>query len=373
MYKSTEKNEIDSSVAFLKRNYPYLLVFLLMGLNHNRGVFQIYGPVFFSLVGIIAFRYFSNRPVAPTLRIIVFTGLFTILGRAIIGILTQGTPQYWQTGHQNFSDLNSENFFERLAFPVYSILQIFGVQPIPGTPVLSWHGILIVSSLCIVILIVFLPVIRTRRLEIWQESNLAGQLMYFHILFFVLVSFFTSIFAGSSGTVRYSIPLAISAIFFVSLISFKNGKLTKYFARFVAILMVPIVFHSSTQLLVPSQNNYLNSSNFKLSSYLVGESLSYGYAGPWTDDVMTIPFYSNGRVHISLIDVNPLRPHLHADKAWFLPENHVGKTFLAVPSELLSPSDLSLIAGAMPISVRKIDRFMVYIFSYNPTEIVGML
>jgi hypothetical protein len=88
---------------------------------------------------------------------------------------------------------------------------------------------------------------------------------------------------------------------------------------------------------------------------------------------MTIPFYSNGRVHISLIDVNPLRPHLHADKAWFLPENHVGKTFLAVPSELLSPSDLSLIAGAMPISVRKIDRFMVYIFSYNPTEIVGML
>jgi hypothetical protein len=106
---------------------------------------------------------------------------------------------------------------------------------------------------------------------------------------------------------------------------------------------------------------------------LLQRNLTFGYAGPWTEDVLVIPLYSEGRIHVSLIDVAPLGPHLHADKSWFRGETVSDKTFVAIPSQLLLMNESFDELLSASSSQYRVEQWTVLIFEADPYRIIGQL
>ena len=102
-------------------------------------------------------------------------------------------------------------------------------------------------------------------------------------------------------------------------------------------------------------------------------NLKYGFAGPWTDDVLTIPFYSDGKIHVSLIDVAPIGPHLHADKSWFVDSDHKGATFVALPTDTVVKDAKYAALVKTADSQYVIDKWTVLIYRENPVKLIGQL
>jgi hypothetical protein len=141
----------------------------------------------------------------------------------------------------------------------------------------------------------------------------------------------------------------------------------------VLIVLLPNSFHSAKQFVVTPGVDFKEYSIHKLADYLQENELFYGYAGHWTDDVLAIPFITNGRVHVSLVDASPVDPHWHANRSWFRKESHVGTTFLAIPTAGLTNDPKSVKLRSLAISTTQVDKWTVYTFDFNPAEIVGTL
>lgn len=358
----------------LKNRY-FLVVFFIFGLNHTRGLLQIYGPVGFALLVLyILHLEKQNRESSRVyLQVFISTLFATLLGRFLIGVLTSGVPQYWQQPSQNFTTLDQNNFAYRLLSPVFTLFQLFGINPTEGQPVISAHGLRILSVFALVVVIVFSPIVMYLQGKNFNQTNLGGKFMFLHLFYFVLVSFFTALFTNSAGVVRYSIPLAISAIFFVPFVFSENRFKQILFTFLVISLLSPNIVSGAKRLNEPISVDYRQNSNYKLTQSLLENDLDYGFAGPWTEDVLVIPFYSNNKIHISLIDIEPFGPHLHADKSWFLEADHKGKTFVAIPTSLIPGNEKFLMLANVAKSAYTVDKWTVLIFQENPVKLIGQL
>lgn len=356
--------------------YKYcLLVFFLFGLNHNRGLLEIYGPVGFTIFSLSLYSYFNDDEHSFRRNVQVFfaTFLATLLGRILIGILTSGVPQYWQQPSQNFTTLDQSNFPGKLLSPILTIFQVFGLNPSAGNPVLSFQGIRQLSLIVIVLFLVFLPVVKYLKSGSFEKLTISGKFMFLHLLYFVVVSFMTSLLTNSSGVIRYSIPLAISAIFFVPFVFSENLKKQVALTLVLILALVPNIFSGAYELNRPVDSSYKQSLNYQLMDSLLERNLVYGYAGPWTEDVLVIPFYSNGKIHVSLIDVAPIGPHLHADKSWFRESSHTGETFVAIPTELVAKEENLQQIALASASRYEVNKWTVLVFDDNPAELIGKL
>ena len=353
----------------------YLIVFFLFGLNHNRGLLQIYGPVGFTLLVLLVLQLQSQIKSSYKIYLHTFisTLIATMLGRFAIGIFTGGVPQYWQQPSQFFTTLDQANFINKLFAPIFTILQVFGINPTEGQRVISSDGLRILSLFALVVLVVFVPTLRYIRGSNFREIPLPGQFMFIHLVYFILVSFLTALFTNSAGVVRYSIPLVISAIFFVPFVFSENLFKHSLFILVVISLLAPNVISGAKRLNDPNVIDYRQTSNFKLAQSLLENDLDYGFAGPWTEDVLVIPFYSNNKIHISLIDVEPFGPHLHGDKSWFLEEDHKGKTFVAIPTSMIPNNEKYLMLVKVANSGYTVDKWTVLIFQENPVKLIGQL
>ena len=364
-----------SKLKFIGRYKHYLLIFFLFGLNHSRGVFEIYGPVAFTLFCLTLFAYFKGEIdfFGRNLQVFVTTFLATLIGRILIGIITAGVPQYYQQPSQQFTALEQSNFLTKLLSPFLTIFQVFGMNPDPSKTVLSLDGLKLFSVITIVLLIVYLPIQRYLKSNNFEQLSLPGQFMFLHLLYFVLVSFITSLLTNSSGVIRYALPMAISAIFFAPFILSETLKQRVVLTLALISMILPNVAYGALHLNASDLPNYRQTSNYKLMESLLQRNLTFGYAGPWTEDVLVIPFYSEERIHVSLIDVAPLGPHLHADKSWFRGGNHSDKTFVAIPSQLVLMNESFEKLLSASSSQYKVDKWTVLIFEADPNEIIGQL
>ena len=353
----------------------YLIVFFLFGLNHNRGLLQIYGPVGFSLLVLLVLHLQNQTNSSYKIYLHTFSStlIATMLGRLTIGVFTSGVPQYWQQPSQFFTTLDQANFIDKLFAPFFTILQVFGINPTEGQRVVSSDGIRILSLFALVVLVVFVPSLRYLRGNNFEKIPLPGQFMFIHLIYFILVSFLTSLFTNSAGVVRYSIPLVISAIFFVPFVFSENLFKHSLFILVVISLLAPNIISGAKRLNDANVIDYRLTSNFKLAQSLLDRNLTYGFAGPWTEDVLVIPFYTENKVLISLIDVFPLAPHLHGDKHWFTQQDHEGETFVAIPTGTIPGNEKILMLVKVANSGYTVDKWTVLIFQENPVKLIGQL
>lgn len=353
----------------------YLIPFFLFGLNHNRGLLEIYGPVGFSLLAMLILNAHIKELIEykRCFQVFLFTLIATILGRILIGILTLGVPQYWQQPSQFFTTLDQSNFGSKLLSPILTIFQVFGMSPVNGEAVVSGHGVKVLSTFALVVTLIFVPTIRYLQGRNFRNLPITGQIMFFHLMYFVLVAFLTAIFTNSAGVIRYFIPLAISALFFAPFAFSENSKKQTLYISVTLVFLVPNIFIGAKNLNEPLHATYRDTSNYLLTQSLLERNLDYGFAGPWTEDVLTIPFYSGGKIHVSLIDVAPIAPHLHADKSWFLESDHKGSTFVAFPTDsvLRDSKYVNLVRAADSEYV--IDKWTVLIYGENPAKLIGQL
>ena len=375
-YKMLINKEVYvSNFAFLLSNKFFLIVFFIFGLNHNRGVLEIYGPVGFTLFLITLISYFqeSGEYYRRNIQVLVTTFLCTLIGRVLIGILTSGVPQYWQEFSQKFTTLDQSNFPTKLLSPILTIFQVFGLNLVPGASISNFDGIRQGSIIVLVLILIFVPTIRYLRSVNFEKLSLPGKFMFLHLLYFIIMSFTTSILTTSSGQIRYSIPLAVSAICFSSFIFSENLKKQVALVFLIILVLIPNVSNGVLHLNKKLDVEYQNSSNYKLMESLLQRNLSFGFAGPWNEDVSVIPFYSEGKIQISLIDIDPLGPHLHADKSWFRGSAHSGKTFVAAPTASLLENDSFQKLYSASSSQYQVEKWTVLIFQKNPYELIGQL
>jgi hypothetical protein len=137
------------------------------------------------------------------------------------------------------------------------------------------------------------------------------------------------------------------------------------------LIFIPIFVHSTVVKIDRGINDYKSGAIYKFAKFLESKSLDYGYAGPWDTDVLSVDLYTGGKVHISLIDLNPLQAHLHSDKSWYWRSSHQGKTFIAIPisTPMTSPKLLRVAHDAISHSV--FEQWSVFVYNHNPTEIIG--
>lgn len=366
------------ALSYLKvftHNKFYVVPFFIFGLNHNRGLLEIYGPVGFSLLALFLFKT-RDKGVIENKRyfqVLVITLTATLLGRILIGLLTVGVPQYWQQPSQFFTTLDQSNFGSKLLSPILTIFQVFGMNPVNGEAVVSGNGVRVLSLFALVVTLVFVPLIRYLNRENFNNLPITGKFMFFHFVYFVLVGFLTSIFTNSAGIIRYFIPLAISALFFAPFAFSENFKKQTLYISITIMFLAPSIFLGAKHINEPLDVTYRETSNFLLTQSLLERNLDYGFAGPWTEDVLNIPFYSGGKIHVSLIDVAPVGPHLHADKSWFFESDHKGATFVAFPTDavLKDTKFVNLIRTADSQYV--IDKWTVLIYVENPAKLIGQL
>ena len=353
----------------------HLIVFFLFGLNHNRGLLQIYGPVGFTLLVLLVLHLQNQNRNSYRIYLHIFSATFmaTLLGRLMVGVFTTGVPQYWQEPSQFFKTLDQTNFTFKLFSPLLTLLQVLGVSPTEGQRVVSPEGIRIFSVFALALMIVFIPVLRYLRGTSFQKIPLSGKFMFIHLLYFILVSCLTSLFTNSAGVVRYSIPLVISAIFFVPFVYSENFLKHSIYTIILITLLLPNIIGGALRLNDPNVVDYRLTSNFKLAQSLLDKNLTYGFAGPWTEDVLVIPFYTDNQIHISLIDVTPLAPHLHGDKAWFNQNKHDGKTFVAIPTDAVQGNEKIVKLMEVADSEYVVDKWTVLIFERNPVKLIGQL
>jgi len=365
----------DSFLKFMVRNKFFLIPFFLFGLNHNRGLLEIFGPVGFTLFSLtfLTNKFKKNQTQPNFLRILLATSIVTLTGRFLIGVLTFGIPQYWQQASQNFTTLDQSNFLNKLFAPFLTIFQVFGMSPIAGQPVVSSHGIKVLSLLVFVIMTVYFPIWRYSKARYFDNLNLSAKYMFLHLIYFVLVGFLTALFTNSAGVIRYFIPLAISALFFVPFIYSEYPKKQTFYTLLVLAVLIPNILSGAKHLNEPLEINYRQTSNYLLTKSLLERDLTYGFAGPWTENVLTIPFYSEGKIHISLIDVAPIGPHLHAYRNWFLASDHSGRTFIAFPSENVTKDSKLEALLKRADSHYVVDKWTVLIYSFNPSKLIGQL
>jgi len=364
-----------SYLGVFRHSKFYLVPFFLFGLNHNRGLLEIYGPVGFSLFALFLVSNRADGIIQQKryVQVFVVTLITTIIGRTVVGIFTIGVPQYWQQPSQFFTTLDQSNFGSKILSPILTIFQVFGMSPVNGEAVVSGHGARVLSLFALVVTIVFVPLIRYLKGNNFKNLPITGKIMFFHLVYFVLVAFLTSVFTNSAGIIRYFIPLAISALFFVPFVFSEDLKKQTIYVSIILLFLAPSIFMGAKHLNESLDINYRETSNYLLTQSLLERNLNYGFVGPWTEDVLTIPFYSDGKIHVSLIDVAPVGPHLHANKSWFSDSDHKGATFVAFPTDtvLKDAKFLDLIKTADSEYV--IDKWTVLIYSENPANLIGQL
>lgn len=375
-YKIIKVDGHESSfIGFIHQNKFKLLPFFLFGMNHSRGLFEIYGPVFFALVMLTLFDLVrAQRLTKVRYSNLLFASLiYTILGRIFIEIFSHGVPQVTQAPSQTFTSLDASNLIPKVFSPILTVLQVFGVNPVSGVSVFSPHGLRIMTLFGLVIAVVFVPIIFYIKSSNFLKLDLGGKFMFLHLLYFVFISVITSIFTSSAGQVRYSIPLAISAIYFVPFLLSHSDIRQKILLFLLISLIVPSVGNGVQKLNLNPGVSYKESSNYKLTQSLLERELSFGFAGPWIDDVLAIPFYSGGEINVGVIEPDSLRPHGHANKSWFLERYHQGQTFIAIPTTFIpiSPRFSDFLRESKEMYV--VDKWTVLVFKDNPARKIGQL
>jgi hypothetical protein len=372
---ATQKILQNSLKSFLLQNKYLLLPFYFFGLNHSRGLFEIYGPVFFGIFVLAYFKFIDVQRDQRKVLKYLLTGslIYTFLGRLTIEFFSHGVAQVTQQPSQTFTTLDGSNFLTKTFSPFLTIFQVFGLNPKSGVSILTPHGVRMFTIFFLVIVLIIIPSILYLKPNNFRKLSFGGKFMFLHFVYFIFLSFITSIFTSSSGQVRYSIPLAISGIFLMPFIFTETLRRQMILFIVVVFLIVPSVANGFEKLVLSPGLDYHQNSNYKLTKALNERDLTYGYAGPWVDDVLAIPFYSGGRIHISVIEPDTLGPHGHGNKLWFLPESHSGETFLAIPTSNIPNSPRFQDFKSISSGIFTVDKWTVLVFQENPANLVGQL
>jgi hypothetical protein len=130
--------------------------------------------------------------------------------------------------------------------------------------------------------------------------------------------------------------------FIVNSILFNISKIKIILIGYI-ILIIALIFpafiasvHGLTRY---NFSSYKENNIYQLGKFLESKGMTYGYGGPYDTNILAINHFSNSNVHLSILDINPLRNHIHGDKSWYQPSNHVGNTFIIFPAKLWSENE----------------------------------
>ncbi len=373
-----EASSLDGSAAARRKTFRNWLllamaVFFLFSLNSVRGFLVILGGVIFALV---FEKLIKPDPLAKPERkgwgILVALGVASLAGLLLIKVTTAGIPQYWQDPHKMATINNWNDFRDRLNSMPFTWLSLFNAIPVQGKSIFSAENIVCLSNTLLAMTLLLMPLFRLRTVAGQNEGMArAEKLMIFRFLFIFVLLLIATIYGTSAWTPRYLLPLAYAALFVFPFYieAWLKEKRFGVIAIFIALL-APAYVNSIKELTRFSPSAYQSNKFYRMSKVLESEGLTFGYAGPWRSDVLTVNHFSDGKVRVALLDAenNILQPHRHADKQWYKKDHHHGKTFVALPADVANSNAKNRSLRSSAIKTINFEDWVIDIYPENVAD-----
>lgn len=349
------------------------IIFFLFALNGTRGFLIVPASILTAIfmIGILKRNPFAKVNNKHWLIVLTLT-FFACSGLIIIQHLTTGVYQPWQDPHKIATLNNFGEFRDRLASIPYTWLTLFDAIPQSGLSVFALENITHISNTFFAVLLFVTPFLRLRFIaDDSITSNVPERVMTYRFLFVLAIVLIASIYGSSAYTPRYLLPLAYASLFVFPFYVDSWWKDKRYgVLALILILTAPAYIQSVKNLTRYSFVQYKESQFHKLANILESEGLSFGFAGPWHTDIITLNQYSGGKIELALIDPedNKMQPHLHGDKRWFNQSYHQGLTFVALPSSISFTNEKNKIIRRKAIKTIFYENWVIDIYSENISD-----
>lgn len=369
---STQVSELGNRNHYLWLGFA-VFMFFLFSLNSVRGFLVVSGSVLAAAAFDIAIKEdpFSKKYIKEWVVIFIFS-VASLIGLLLVKHITNGVPQPWQDPHKIATIGNWVDFRDRLGSILHTWLSLFNAIPVKGLSVFSVTNLVHISNTFFALFLLMLPVFRLKSIS--ADVGLGAKLeklVIYKFLFILVLLLISTVYGTSAWTPRYLLPLAYSSIFVLPFCIDSWVKKKRIgAAALVVILFLPAYFSSIVSLTNYSLNDYKKSKFYDLAAFLEREGLSYGFAGPWQSDVLTVNHYSNGKVRLALIDPenNKLQPHRHGDKHWYESSAYSGVTFIALPESVSSTNQKNLDLRAQAIKTLKYGEWIIDVYPGNISD-----
>ena len=345
-------------------------VFFLFSLNSVRGFLVILGGVIFSLV---FEKLVKPAPFAKAERkdwgIIVALVVASLAGLLLVKATTAGIPQYWQDPHKMATISNGNDFRDRLNSMPFTWLTLFNAIPAQGKSIFSHENIVCLSNTMLATVLLLIPLFRLNTVARQSDGMARAEtLMTYRLLFILVMLLIATLYGTSAGTPRYLLPLAYSALFVFPFYIEAWLKEKRYgLIAIVVALLAPAYINSIVELTKYSPRDYKENKFYRMAKVLESEGLTFGYAGPYETNALTINHFSGGKVRVALVDPhnNTLQPHRHADKQWYRNEYHHGRTFVALPANLATSNEKNKKLRTAAIKTISFEDWLIDVYPAN--------
>lgn len=351
-----------------KSLYFLLAVYFLFGLNGTRSLIMVTIPVIFGLIAyILSTEDPFNRVKWGYWRIAIALVVATVAGSIITNLIWHGIPQPFQDPQKVFGLNNREEFRDKISFFLHTWLTLFNGIPKPGTRMFSFEGIRHITNSVFSIMLLVIPFLRIKGVKSASEF-----ITIYRYIFILFVIFTATVYGNASLSVRYLIPLAYATLFIVPFY-FEDWIKSKKYGYIILIisLIFPAYIASVHGLTRYNLNSYKKNDIYQLSNFLESKGMSYGYGGPYETNILAVNQFSNSKVHLSIIDINPLRGHIHGDKIWYQPNYHEGSTFIAFPTKFWSENDELKSITKHSFERYEFGNWVIYTFNDNAIKYIN--
>jgi hypothetical protein len=213
--------------------------------------------------------------------------------------------------------------------------------------------------------------------SVWKtETRPAGrlaQLFFFNVSLVLSLAFITSTRAYDMGHGRYLTPILYSCSFFFALTLDRQRQILKPLYRHIMMFLFVVVSlaHTHAALQVKQEQPHA-----RLSEFLAGEGLHYGYSGYWHANIVTALSKNRVKVRAVQYEGSSIRPFYFVSRSdWYDPAFHDGRTFLLVPQTGTTVEAEDSLAGLTETRIAELfgqaerlfsfENMRIYVWPYN--------
>jgi len=308
---------------------------------------------------------FNNKLIVIIL-IIGISLLGSIIGYMLFSYSIKFLPMI--SSPANLKWVDSVYFYTNLQRVVEYIVEIMGGWPFSGTKILSLGGLYQGVRFLGGVLFIYLAFVFYKEIN----KNLEEKIFFLSVFAFSSFVIMACIII-SSGLIgsRY---LNCSLIFIlISILAYdfdKNKKINIIKALMIAILISNSFYiYTTTKPEISKRMGMYWDNQFNgITNFLIKENLNYGYSTYWRANSITV--LSNEEVIIRAIEDIEGQPKPYrwlSSNRWYLPESHIGKSFILLTKEEAKKFNLQYLISneLLPIRELSYDNYIIYEFSEN--------
>lgn len=293
------------------------------------------------LGGVFCERFLDNRtPLLhrkniTSLLVLVICAIGLVIGMKIASVIAGDVSASYANAYSKFS--STDTWWEHVESMPLAYLNLLGLDIDKQDDLASIRGIRAILTIFYALFLAIMPIIALCCYRKIKETGTRVLIWaHFVVTAFILVGYLCGLL--SAGNWRLSPVICTSVLVTFAFLRWMyhqvDGK------RLSILLCLPVAYlclHSGWQVASMSKDLYKDNENYKLAEYLESQDLTYGYAGFWHSQAITV--LSNSDVKVRSVDFSDTTgvyaSYYQGNRNWYEDQPEQEKYFL-----LMEQSDL---------------------------------